>query len=318
MTFLASIARSKLSADEARSEAIGRPAVRQDSRSDTAPAPQLDLPSGALLLDRIRVMGILNTTPDSFYDGGRYGTVDAAVTRAMQMAGAGADIVDVGGERAGPGEPVSVEEELRRVVPVIEAMRRRLSIPISVDTFKPQVARAAIQAGADIVNSIGGLGDPAMRRVAAEEGAAVVVMHIQGQPRVANPNPWYEDVVTEVERFLVERTEACIADGIPADRIVVDPGPGFGKTTEHDLSIIRALPRFVAGRYPVLLAASRKKFIGEILGLPPEDRLEGSLAVVAWGALSGVRIVRVHDVRASSSVCRMIEAVLDPDLVEVS
>jgi dihydropteroate synthase len=277
----------------------------------------LDLPSGPLSLERVRVMGILNATPDSFYDRGRYAARDRAVARAVEMAGEGADIIDVGGEKAGPGEPVTAEEEIRRVLPVIEALRRELTIPLSVDTRKPEVARAAVEAGADIVNSIGGMSDPILRRTAADTRAAVVIMHIKGEPRVAHPNPSYVNVVGEIKEFLEERISACLADGIPANRIVLDPGPGFGKNTEQDLVAVSNIDALTTLPYPVLLAASRKKFIGDVLGASVVDRLEGSLAVVAWGVLHGVRLVRVHDVKASKRVCLMTEAVLDPTLVGV-
>jgi dihydropteroate synthase len=278
----------------------------------------LDLPTGPFSLERIRIMGILNTTPDSFYDKGRYKRPSDALARALQMVEEGADIIDVGGEKAGPGDPVEVEEELRRVIPVIEAIRRQTSVPISVDTFKPEVARAAVAVGADIINSIGSFRSRAMRRVAAESGAGVVVMHIRGEPRIANPAPTYQDVIADVETELLERVAACEVDGIGRSRIIIDPGPGFGKTTEHDVAILRELGRLTALPYPVLLAASRKKFIGDVLGTGVDDRLEGSLAVVAWGVLKGVRIVRAHDVLASKRVCLMTEAVLHPELVEAT
>jgi dihydropteroate synthase len=275
---------------------------------------EIELPSGPFSLARVRVMGILNRTPDSFYDGGRYRELDRAVRRAVQMVEEGADIIDVGGEKAGPGDPVAEEEELERVVPTIEAIKREVPIPISVDTRRPAVSRAAVDAGVEVINSIGGFDDPGMRQVAADTGAAIVIMHIKGLPRIANPNPHYDDVLPEVSRFLLDRAQLCRADGIAANRIVVDPGPGFGKTTEHDLQIVRGLERLTSLPYPVLLAASRKRFIGEILGSGVEERLEGSLAVIAWGVLKGVKIVRVHDVRASRRVCSMVEAVLNPEL----
>jgi len=234
------------------------------------------------------------------------------------MIDEGADIVDIGGEKAGPGEPVTLEEELSRVVPVVEALRRQTAIPISVDTRKPRVALAAIAAGADMINSISGFDDPALRRVAQRTEAAIVVMHTQGQPRVANPHPRYRDVVAEVRQFLLDRTMACLEDGILPERILVDPGPGFGKTTQHDIAVLRGLASFTSLPYPVVLAASRKHFIGEILGTDPEDRLEGSLAAVAWGVMQGVRVVRVHDVRASRQVCEMTEAVLNPIAIEAT
>lgn len=276
-------------------------------------APTLALPRRNLSLDRVQIMGILNRTPDSFYDHGMYLDLDRAIVRAEEMLAEGANMIDIGGEKAGPGEPVSAEEEIRRVIPAVEALRRRTDVPISVDTFKPGVARRAVEAGADIINSIGGFGDPEMRRVAAETGAVAVVMHIRLQPRVADPNPVYSDVVEDVRSFLQQRVDLCLSDGIAPDRIVIDPGPGFGKTAEQDVAVLRRLDAFTSLPYPVLLAASRKRFIGEILGLETEDRLEGSLSVAAWGTLKGVKIIRTHDVKATSRVVRMTEAVLDPN-----
>lgn len=277
---------------------------------------KIELPSGPFSLDRARVMGILNTTPDSFYDQGRYAKLEKAVQRAESIVEEGADLIDVGGEKAGPGDPVSAEEEIARVIPVIQAIRRQVDVPISVDTFKPEVARRAVKAGADIINSIGGFRDAPMRRVAAETGAAIVIMHIKGEPRVANPSPHYDDVVAEVRQFLEERVEDCIEDGIPEERIIIDPGPGFGKTTSQDLEVLRGLRRLTSMSFPVLLAVSRKKFIGDVLEAPVEGRLEGSLAVATWGVLQGVKILRVHDVRGTRRVVDMTHAVLHPDAVE--
>ncbi len=274
--------------------------------------PVLSLPSGTLSLDRVRIMGILNRTPDSFYDHGKYQGLEAAIRRAEEMLAEGVDIIDVGGEKAGPGPAVSADEETRRVVPAIEAVRKRTSIPISVDTFKPEVARRAVEAGADIINSIGGFGELDMRRAAVDTGAAAVIMHIRREPRVADPNPVYGDVVRDVRSFLVHRVQECIADGIAPERILVDPGPGFGKTSDQDVEILRNLRDFTDLPYPVLLAVSRKRFIGDTLGLATDERLEGSLAVAAWGTMKGVKIIRTHDVKATRRVVRMIEAVLDP------
>jgi dihydropteroate synthase len=199
---------------------------------------------------------------------------------------------------------------------VIRAIKRELALPVSVDTFKPEVARAAVDAGADIINSIDGFRNPELRRVAADTGAAIVIMHIQGEPRVANPTPHYHDVVEDVRCFLQDRVRDCLENGIDADRIVIDPGPGFGKTSEHDIELLRKIERFTALPFPVLLAASRKRFIGDVLGLDAQERLEGSLAVIAWSVLHGVKLVRVHDVKASRRVCRMTEAVLHPERVQ--
>lgn len=261
-------------------------------------------------------MGILNVTPDSFYDRGRYRAREAALARARTMADEGADLIDIGGEKAGPGTPVTVEEEIDRVCPIIEAVIRDTGLPVSVDTFKPAVARAAVEAGAEIVNSIGGFESAAMRRVCAAAGAAAVIMHIQGRPRVAHPHPRYDDVVREVRDWLIERATLCERDGIAADRICIDPGPGFGKAAEHDLALTGRIGALTALPYPVLLAVSRKSFLGAVLGLPVEDRLEGSLATAVWGVLHGVAVVRAHDVRATRRAVRMVEAVLDPDRVE--
>ncbi|GAC1320152.1 MAG: dihydropteroate synthase [Chloroflexota bacterium] len=271
----------------------------------------LSLPSGTLSLDRTRIMGILNVTRDSFYDGGFYLTLERALERAEAMVEAGADIIDVGGEKAGPGAPVTVNQELDRVVPVVEGIKARFDVRISVDTRRSAVAHAAVRAGADIINSITGFADPDLRRVARDTGAGIVVMHIQGKPRVANPSPKYTDVMHEVVDALMRRIELCRTDGIASSRIIVDAGPGFGKTTEHDLTIMTELQKLTELPYPVLLAASRKKFIGDVLEKPVEQRLAGSLAVVAWGVLQGVKLLRVHDVAASIRVCRMTEAVLD-------
>lgn len=261
-------------------------------------------------------MGILNITPDSFFDRGRYRAYDDAIGRATQMASEGAGIIDIGGEKAGPGTPVGVEEEIDRVCPMIDAVGRETGLPISVDTFKSEVARAAVQAGAEIVNSIGGFESPDMRKACADTGAAVVIMHIQGRPRVAHPHPRYDDVVTEVRQWLIDRATMCVEDGITSDRICIDPGPGFGKTSDHDLLVVRRIDALTDLPYPVMLAASRKPFIGAVLDLPVEERLEGSLATAVWGVARGVKIVRTHDVLATVRAVRMTEAVLDPDTVE--
>ncbi len=237
------------------------------------------------------------------------------MARAAELVSEGADIIDIGGEKAGPGDAVTIEEELRRVIPVLEAVKREVAVPLSVDTYKPAVARAAVEAGADIINSISGFDDPEMRRVARETGAVIVIMHIKGEPRVANPNPVYDDVTGEVRTFLEERVATCIREGISPERIIVDPGPDFGKTTQQSIAVVRELRRLTGLPYPVLLAVSRKRFIGQVLGTPVDERLEGSLALVAWGVLQGVKLLRVHDVRASKRVAVMTEAVLHPDAV---
>ena len=248
---------------------------------------------------RVLIMGILNVTPDSFSDGGRFLSPDAAVKRALIMEKEGADIIDVGGESSRPGaEPVPVEEELRRVIPVLERLRGKLRIPISIDTTKAEVAEAALRAGASIVNDISALRfDPAMAFVVAEFGAGLVLMHMLGTPKTMQQAPHYEDVVREVREFLAERALYAQSQGIPREAIAVDPGIGFGKTVEHNLELLRRLPELVELGFPVLVGPSRKSFIGAILGLGVEERLEGTLAACAVAVVRGADILRVHDVR---------------------
>jgi len=257
-------------------------------------------------------MGILNVTPDSFYDGGRYARAEAAVQHALQMVQDGADIVDIGGESTRPGsQPVPEEEELRRVLPVIEAVRGQVDVPISIDTTKSRVAERALQAGACMVNDISGLGfDPRMAEVVARHGALCCVMHIQGTPQTMQQNPQYEDVVRDISRYFEERLALAERAGILRENIWLDPGIGFGKTVEHNLEILRRLREFTAFGLPILIGTSRKSFIGKILGdLPPEERLEGTAATVAIAIMNGANAVRVHDVREMVRVARMTDAV---------
>jgi dihydropteroate synthase len=262
--------------------------------------------------ERVHVMGILNVTPDSFSDGGLFATEAEAVRRGVEMAGEGADILDVGGESTRPGAPeVPAGEEAARVVPVVRALARSVDVPISVDTTKAAVAEAALEAGAVIVNDVSAMRmDPDMRRLVAASGAGVVLMHMLGNPRTMQANPRYGDVVAEVEAALLGWASEAESAGIGRDRIAVDPGIGFGKTAAHNLSLLRHLDRLVATGYPVLVGPSRKSFIGLTLGLPLEQRLEGTAAAVAWSAAAGARIVRVHDVRPMVRVVRMTEAIL--------
>lgn len=258
-------------------------------------------------------MGVLNVTPDSFYDGGRYAERESAVRRAMQMVDEGADIIDIGGESTRPGsQPVSEEEELRRVLPVIEAVRARADVPISIDTTKSRVAEQALQAGACMVNDISGLGfDPRMAEVVAEFGALCCIMHIQGTPQTMQKNPHYDDVVRDISAYFEERVALAERAGVLSQNIWLDPGIGFGKTVEHNLQILRRLREFTAFGLPILIGTSRKSFIGKILGdLPPEDRLEGTAATVAVAIMNGANAARVHDVQAIVRVARMVDAVL--------
>jgi len=256
------------------------------------------------------IVGVLNATPDSFYDQGRYFTPDRALARADDLVAEGAELVEVGGESARPGPPVDAAEERRRVVPLIETLAARLPVPVTVDTYKPEVARAAVEAGAVLINDISGLADPRMAEIAAETGAALVVMHIQGRPKVRQTDPRYASVVDEVYGFLEERTARARALGVPADRLVVDPGFSFGKAPHHDVEILRRLGEFGGLGYPIYLATSRKNYIRDILALPVEELLEGTLAAVAYGVAQGAHLVRTHDVRAVARVIRMTLAIV--------
>ncbi|MDW8106097.1 MAG: dihydropteroate synthase [Armatimonadota bacterium] len=269
-------------------------------------------PLYAALGTRTLVMGVLNATPDSFYDGGRYTTLEAALARAEQMLAEGADILDIGGESTRPGaDPVPEAEEIRRVIPLIEAIHARYPKAIlSVDTTKSRVAALALQAGACIVNDISGMTfDPRMPEVVAQAGALVVLMHIKGTPKTMQQNPTYDDVVAEVCATLAAHAMRAQQAGIPRDHIWIDPGIGFGKTVEHNLQLLRALPQLKALGYPVLIGTSRKSFIGHILGgLPPEERLEGTLATLALAVAWGADIVRVHDVQAAVRAVKVADA----------
>ncbi len=258
---------------------------------------------GVLRLDgRPLVMGILNVTPDSFSDGGDYFDREAALDRALQMVEEGADLLDVGGESTRPGAPpVPLEEEERRVVPVIEHLAHRVGVPMSVDTYKAAVARRAVGAGAALVNDVSGLRmDPAMAGVVADLGAGLVVMHMRGDPRTMQSDTRYSDLVGEIFRALEESVDRAVEAGVARDRVWVDPGIGFGKSAEQNLVLLRRLAEFRSLGCPVLVGASRKSFIGRTLGIEdPKDRLEGSLAAAVVAVWNGARILRVHDVRAT-------------------
>ena len=247
-----------------------------------------------------RVMGILNTTPDSFSDGGLWADRQRAVEHALAMVAAGADIIDVGGESTRPGaQAVSAREELDRVVPVIEAIAAQTSATVSVDTSKPEVMKAAVAAGAGLINDVFALRQPGALEAAAGLGVPVCLMHMQGRPRDMQANPDYSDVVTEVESFLLQRAQACEAAGISRGDIFIDPGFGFGKTLEHNIALFRALPRLCRNGYPVLVGVSRKSMLGALTGKPLEERLAGSVAAAILAARQGAALVRVHDVAAT-------------------
>lgn len=270
----------------------------------------LDCAGKPLDLSVPRVMGILNVTPDSFSDGGRYLDPAVAVARARQMVAEGAAIIDVGGESTRPGAAaVAAEEEIARVVPVIQALTAELSVPVSVDTSKPEVMRAAMAAGAGLINDVCALRQPGALQAAAELRVPVCLMHMQGEPRTMQQAPHYADVVAEVSAFLQERVAACVAAGIARERILLDPGFGFGKGLDHNLSLLKHLPALHALGLPLLVGMSRKRMIGAVLDAPLEDRLYGSVAVATLGAWLGAAIVRVHDVKATADALRMVAAV---------
>lgn len=258
----------------------------------------------ALFADRPQrplLMGILNVTPDSFSDGGKFDAVDAAVAHARTMVEQGADLIDVGGESTRPGaKRVSVDQQIARVAPVIDALSEALGdrASISIDTTRAAVAAAALDAGAVVLNDVSaGTEDPDMLALAAERGVPIVLMHMRGEPGTMQDGPRYGDVVTEVETYLLKRAAAAEAAGVARDHIVIDPGIGFGKTTAHNHALLAALPRFVATGYPILLGASRKRFLGP--DLPPADRVYGTCVTTAMATRAGVAIVRVHDVAAN-------------------
>ena len=271
----------------------------------------LDCNGRPLVLDRPRVMGIVNVTPDSFSDGGAHDNVDTAVAHGLRLAAEGADILDVGGESTRPGaEPVGVDEELRRVIPVIERLARECPLPISVDSSKPEVMRAAVAAGAGMLNDVHALRGEGALDAAASLATPVVLMHMQGEPRSMQAEPHYEDVVSEVFRFLAERIFAAEMAGIDKKRIVVDPGFGFGKNRDHNLALLAQLRRFEELGVPVLAGLSRKKTIGELTGRSdPRERVHGSVAAHLIAAQHGARLLRVHDVAATVDALQVWNAV---------
>jgi len=258
------------------------------------------------------IMGVLNVTPDSFSDGGRWVDVDAAGAHAREMASQGAEIIDVGGESTRPGaEPVDESEELRRVLPVIERLAGTQAIAISIDTMKPAVARAAVERGAEIINDITGLRHPAMREVVRETGAAAIIMHMQGEPRMMQTAPNYEDVTREVGEFFRQALESCLASGIDPMRLAFDPGIGFGKTVAHNLALLGKLELVRVGERPIVVGVSRKSFLGKVTGSERmEDRTWPTVALTSFLRERGANILRVHDVRPNVQALRMTEAIL--------
>lgn len=270
---------------------------------------KLLLTDAVLDLSRPRVMGILNVTPDSFSDGGRHAGLDAALAAAREMAAAGAAIVDVGGESTRPGAmPVPVEEELARVLPVVEAIRGELEVPVSIDTSKPEVMRAAVAAGAGMINDVRALRADGALAAAAGSGAAVCLMHMQGEPRAMQKDPRYENVVGEVASFLDERIAACRAAGIAAGRIAIDPGFGFGKRLEHNLTLLDGLPRIARPGVALVAGLSRKAMLGELTGRGLGERAVGSAVLAALAVERGAHIIRAHDVAETMDAVRIATA----------
>jgi dihydropteroate synthase len=261
-------------------------------------------------LEQPAVMGVLNVTPDSFSDGGRFVRLEDAVERGVRMAEEGAAIIDVGGESTRPGaQPVGLDEELRRVVPVIARLRSRTQAVLSVDTSKPEVMHAAAAAGAAMINDVRALREPGALEAAASSGCAVCLMHMLGAPQTMQDAPHYGDVVAEVRRFLEERVETCITAGVPAERIVLDPGFGFGKTLQHNLELLRRLGELSVSGLPLLAGLSRKSIVGSLTGRPPDERVHGSVALAVVAALHGASILRVHDVAATVDALKIVAAV---------
>lgn len=270
------------------------------------PKGRLDFSAGCL------VMGVLNVTPDSFSDGGRFFDTDMAIEHGLKMAAEGAAIIDIGAESTRPGaEPVSMDEQVRRVVPVIEALCKRIEVPISIDTNSSEVAEAALETGAAIINDITALSNERMGELAAEQQVPVVLMHMQGTPATMQIEPKYEDVVGEVLQFLLERAQRAEKFGIPKERIFIDPGIGFGKTLEHNLELLRNIDKLITTDYRVLVGTSRKSFIGKITGKEkPSDRIFGTAASVALCVAKGVSIVRVHDTAEMNDVVKVVHAII--------
>lgn len=282
------------------------PLTVADSFADTA---VLDCGGRLINLDRPKIMGILNVTPDSFSDGGAWLTPRRALMHAHHMAAAGADIIDIGGESTRPGAAeVSVQQELDRVIPVVEAIWAETRIPISVDTSKPEVMQAAVAAGAGMINDVFALQKEGALEMAASLGVPVCLMHMQGDPRSMQREPHYDDVIGEVEEFLLGRADTCRAAGIPADKILLDPGFGFGKLLEHNLALLKGLKRLTLHGYPIVAGLSRKSMLAALTGRETGQRLAGSLALALLALQSGAAIVRVHDVAETRDVIKVLSA----------
>jgi dihydropteroate synthase len=261
-----------------------------------------------LRFEKTLIMGVLNITPDSFSDGGLFNTVDTAVAHGKKMVSDGADLIDIGGESSRPGsEPLSEKEELARILPVVTRLIDEVSVPISIDTYKPLVADTCLKAGAHLINDITGLTNPAMRKVAVEHNVPVVLMHMLGTPKIMQQKPVYQDVLGEITSFFKEQIATAHKIGI--QQIIIDPGIGFGKTVEHNLQILKHLETFKSLGCPILIGPSRKSFIGTITGLPVNERLEGTIAAITVAIMNGANIVRVHDVKECRRAIQVVDAI---------
>ena len=273
------------------------------------PVHEIDCAGRVLVLDHTRIMGVLNLTPDSFSDGGKWQGKSAGIEHALAMQEAGADIIDVGGESTRPGaQAVSVQQELDRVIPVIESIVSRLSISVSIDTSKPEVMREAVAAGAGMINDVCALRLDGALQAAAELAVPVCLMHMLGDPRVMQNKPEYDDVAKDVTDFLLQRAQQCEANGIPKNNILLDPGFGFGKTLQQNISLFQALPDLIAHEYPVLVGVSRKAMIGQLSGREVSERVSGSLAAAVLASQMGAAIVRVHDVGQTRDALKVATA----------
>ena len=264
------------------------------------------------LKKRTHIMGILNITPDSFYKESRVISVNTALKKADKMIMEGADILDIGGESSRPGsDPVSEEEELKRILPVVKALIKKFDIPVSVDTYKSTVARAALEEGVSIINDISGLRfDPKMAKAIASANAGVIIMHISGKPKTMQKNPSYKSLMREITTYLNRGIKQAVSTGIKGSRIIIDPGIGFGKNFSHNITILKKLKQLQKLKKPILLGLSRKSFIGKILDLPAEERLEGSIAASVFGIINGAQILRTHDVKETKRAVAVADAIL--------
>lgn len=270
----------------------------------------LILPGAELQLDRPLIMGVLNTTPDSFSDGGRWLNLESALAHALEMVSAGADIIDIGGESTRPGaDPIPINMEIDRVIPLITRLRTESDVPISIDTSKPEVMREAVHHGAGLINDVNALRSMGAMEQAASLQVPVCLMHMGGEPRTMQESPQYGDVVEDVTRFLLDRVSACEAAGIARTSIILDPGFGFGKTLQHNIELFRALPRLCNLGFPVLVGLSRKSMLGRITGRPATERMPASIAAAVLAVIHGASLVRVHDVSETADALRVLAAI---------